>query len=222
MNKYIAITISILLVSWSFAADLNESKVKEMDLVRCGNLVYAGNQSSVCFATKFLSKLKQNTSIKASTRLKDVRLTDPNLYQTPFIIFSGEGNFKVSSDETNGFADYLKEGGFVLASPSCSDPKWDKAFRNFLKSSLPDIKLEEISMNHPIFSLVYEVKSLHLSTGGTTKLEGLFVDDRLALVYSKDGLNDIKNAKGCCCCGGNEIKESQQMNVNIFTYALVY
>jgi hypothetical protein len=32
----------------------------------------------------------------------------------------------------------------------------------------------------------------------------------------------VGNAKGCCCCGGNEIRNSALVNVNILTYALLY
>jgi hypothetical protein len=53
-------------------------------------------------------------------------------------------------------------------------------------------------------------------------VEGLEINGRLAFVYSKDGLNDVANAKGCCCCGGNMIMEAVAVNVNVFTYALLY
>ena len=52
-------------------------------------------------------------------------------------------------------------------------------------------------------------------------LEGLELDGRLVLIHSVEGLNDVHNAKGCCCCGGNEILESARVNVNIFTYVLL-
>jgi hypothetical protein len=42
------------------------------------------------------------------------------------------------------------------------------------------------------------------------------------MIYSKEGLNDVSNAKGCCCCGGGMIMESVTVNVNAFTYALLY
>jgi hypothetical protein len=35
-------------------------------------------------------------------------------------------------------------------------------------------------------------------------------------------LNNTANAPGCCCCGGNEIKNSMEVNVNILAYALLY
>lgn len=56
----------------------------------------------------------------------------------------------------------------------------------------------------------------------TAFVEGLEINGRLVMVYSKDGLNDVSNAKGCCCCGGNMIVESVAVNVNVFTYSLLY
>jgi hypothetical protein len=53
-------------------------------------------------------------------------------------------------------------------------------------------------------------------------LEGLQINGRLVLVYSAEGLNDVEHAEGCCCCGGNEIQEPARVNVNVFTYAVVY
>jgi hypothetical protein len=48
------------------------------------------------------------------------------------------------------------------------------------------------------------------------------INGRLVLVYSKDGLNDVHNAEGCCCCGGNEVQDPAKVNVNVFTYAVLY
>ena len=45
---------------------------------------------------------------------------------------------------------------------------------------------------------------------------------RLGVLYSEDGLNDTAHTQGCCCCGGNEITNCAQINVNILAYALLY
>jgi len=58
--------------------------------------------------------------------------------------------------------------------------------------------------------------------GNAAFVEGLEIDGRLVMIYSKDGLNDVANAKGCCCCGGNMIVEAVLVNVNAFVYALLY
>ena len=45
---------------------------------------------------------------------------------------------------------------------------------------------------------------------------------RLGVIYSQDGLNDTAHTHGCCCCGGNEISNCIQVNVNILAYSLLY
>ncbi|MEJ2170281.1 MAG: hypothetical protein P8X90_32675, partial [Desulfobacterales bacterium] len=57
--------------------------------------------------------------------------------------------------------------------------------------------------------------------GEDAHLEGLSMGGKLVLVYSPDGLNDTSTMHGCCCCGGNEILNSRDVNVNVITYALL-
>jgi hypothetical protein len=62
-----------------------------------------------------------------------------------------------------------------------------------------------------------------LTHGGTPHpLEGVTISGRLGVIYSEDGLNDTAHSQGCCCCGGNEIANCVQINVNILAYALLY
>ena len=51
---------------------------------------------------------------------------------------------------------------------------------------------------------------------------GVSIGGRLGVIYSPDGLNDTQHTKGCCCCGGNEIANSMEVNVNILVYALTH
>ena len=223
LNKTLKL-LGLLILSSVFvnAGELDSNALSNKEKIQCGNLIYAGTRSSVCFSNKFLSRVSSETSIQVSRSFKDVKLDSNDLFATPFCIISGEGSFSLNKAEQQNMRKYLENGGFLLSSPNCSNKEWDSALRRVFKSIFPDNKFEKIAMDHAIFSMIYPVKSLHLKSGGSTKLEGLFIDGRLVMVHSKEGLNDVKNAKGCCCCGGNEIKEAQQVNVNILTYALLH
>ena len=84
-------------------------------------------------------------------------------------------------------------------------------------------ELKEIGMDHPVFRTVYTVDKLELSkSSGQAALEGVEVNGKLVVIYSEEGLNDTANQAGCCCCGGNEIQNAMEMNVNILAYALLY
>lgn len=194
----------------------------DMTQIQCGNLIYQGTKSSVCFADKFLSDVARDTSLNVAKNFYPVKLETDALFDTPFCVFSGDKNFTLSPKERDNLKKYLRNGGFILASPSCSDENWDKSFRKELKLCFPDHNLARIPMSHPIFSTVNKISRLTDKYGKATLVEGLEIDGRLVLVYSKDGLNDVSNAKGCCCCGGNQISECVKVNVNVLTYALLY
>ena len=85
-----------------------------------------------------------------------------------------------------------------------------------------DIAGLKIPMNHALFKSVYDIKSIKLKNGGTAKLEGLEVNGRIVLIFSPEGLNDTNSVDGCCCCGGNEVKNSHEVNTNIFAYSVMH
>lgn len=194
----------------------------DLTRIQCGNLVYAGNKSSVCFADKFLSDVKRTTSLDVGQHFVPVRLDADDVFDFPFCVWSGEGAFTLTPKDRENLRRYLLNGGFILSSPGCSDALWDGALRTELKLMFPDHPLVKIPMSHPIFSTVKSISRLTDKQGGVTLIEGLEINGRLVMAYSKDGLNDVNNAKGCCCCGGNMIVQSADVNVNILTYSLLY
>jgi len=198
------------------------AKSSDLTLLQCGNLIYAGNQSSVCFADHFLTEVAGQTDLRVNKKFVPVRLDSETLFDYPFCVMSGNETFSLAAKEREQLRKYLSQGGFLLASPGCSDEKWDKSFRDEIKLCFPDIPLKPIPMTHPIFSLVNQIPTLTEKHGKPVVLEGLEINGRLVLVYSKEGLNDVENAKGCCCCGGNEVRDPERVNVNIFTYAVLY
>ncbi len=194
----------------------------DLTRIQCGNLVYAANKSSVCFADKFLSDVASQTNLNVGKNFVPVRLDAKDVFNFPFCVWSGEDSFTLTAKDREHLRRYLLNGGFILSSPGCSDTKWDAALRKELKLVFPEHQLVKVPMSHPIFSTVKEIRRLTDKKGGTTIVEGLEVNGRLVMVYSKDGLNDVANAKGCCCCGGNMIIEAAEVNVNILTYSLLY
>ncbi len=203
------------------AADPPKTAGKE-ELVRCANLIYAGSKSSVCFSDKFMTEVKRNTFVEVDAAFTPVKLAKEDLFDFPFAIMTGEGTFSLLEQERQNLFAYLKRGGFLLASAGCSSREWDQSFRREFKKIFPECKLQTIPMTHPIYQTVYAIKRVNLKNGGTTLLEGLELDGRIVLVYCSEGLNDTGSVSGCCCCGGNEVKNSKDMNTNIFTYSLTH
>ena len=192
------------------------------DVAKCANLIYAGSKSSVCFSDKFLTTVERETNIMADKKFTPVRLASKEIYDYPFAIMTGEGAFTLLEEERKNLKSYVTRGGFLLASAGCSEVEWDRAFRREIKLVFPEKELKRIEMAHPLFRTVFDIKTINLKGGGTTMLGGLEHDGRIVLIYSPQGLNDTPNVKGCCCCGGNEVRNCQEINVNIFSYALTH
>ncbi|WP_264487832.1 DUF4159 domain-containing protein [Luteolibacter arcticus] len=208
--------LTALLLSRAFAVDWNT------ETIRCGNLVYGDNQTSVCFAETFLSETATETGLKIDPKFARIALATDEVFTTPLCVFTGEGDFKLKDSERANLRRYLENGGFILSSPGCSSAPWNQAFHKEIALALPGHELKEIPMDHEIFATVHKITKLNVKGGGTTRLKGIFINGRLALVHSPEGLNNAANAKGCCCCGGAEIQEAKQVNVNAVAYALLH
>ena len=200
---------------------LGSALAQDASDIHCGNLVYGKNQTSVCWAETFLKDATKETGINVSPKFIRIPLAKPEVFKTPFCVFTGEGDFKLSEAERANLKRYLENGGFILASPGCSDASWNRAFQREIAAALPDSSFASIPMNHDLFSTVHNITEIGTYSKKVT-LQGIQINGRLALVYSPEGLNDAKNAPGCCCCGGSEIKQARMVNVNALIYALLH
>lgn len=223
MNRLKHITVSLILICLTLTQLHGEASPQELCKLQAGNLIYGSEKkTSVCFADYFISLVAQETNLVVGNKFFPIELKSPQLFDLPFCIFSGEGAFSLSETERENLRKYLNSGGFILASPSCSNKDWHRSFLKELELCLPEYPLENIPMTHPIFSMIHQIDHLKDKKGKTVLLQGMTINGRLVLVHSPEGLNHVAKAEGCCCCGGNEIKNPEKVNVNIFTYAAVY
>lgn len=167
--------------------------------VECGNLIYAGTKTSRCFSDEFLSLVQQKTSIKTERRFKPVKLAGDELFKFPFVIMTGEDDFNLTAKEREHLKKYLENGGFMLASPGCSNKAWTTAFVREAKRIFGKDALVDIPMDHAIFKTITTIKKLPLSHGGEGKLKGIVHNGKLVVAFASDGLNDTSNTEGCCC-----------------------
>ncbi|HLJ12722.1 MAG TPA: DUF4159 domain-containing protein [Planctomycetaceae bacterium] len=191
-------------------------------VVQVANLIYAGVKSSHCFSDHFLVTAEKESAISTSRRFHAVKLSSDELFNFPLIIMTGEGSFELTDKERENLRKYVERGGFLLASAGCSSHEWDRSFRREMALVFPQNSLRPISMDHTLFNTVFEIKQLHAKHGTPRPLDGISMGERLGVVYSQDGLNDTAHTQGCCCCGGNEITNCIQVNVNILAYSLLF
>lgn len=214
-NQTCVLAAILLLTMSARPADSSSS-----DAIECANLIYAGTKSSVCFSEEFLSAVASESGVNTARKFKPVKLADKEVFRYPFAVMTGEGAFTLTVDERRTLKAYLEKGGFLLASAGCSSKDWSDSFRREMEAIFPQRKLEEVPLTHPIFRTVYDVPRLDTKLEDA-KLFGLTIGGKTVVIYSPDGLNDTGTMHGCCCCGGNEIRNAQKLNANILVYALL-
>jgi hypothetical protein len=107
----------------------------------------------------FSTRLHELTSIRVDPNGKVLKLSDPEIFDHPFLFMSNANQIALSPDEAKAFRRYLLNGGFVMI-----DDFWaPRAFEHIveeMKQVFPDRQPRELPSNHPIFSLVYRLKGV--------------------------------------------------------------
>lgn len=209
------------LLAWA-AEEPKQAGGEAEGVVQVANLVYAGSKSSKCFSDHFLVEAEKSSAISTSRRFHAVKLDSTELFEFPLVIMTGEGVFTLPDAERQMLRKYIERGGFLLASAGCSSPEWDRSFRSEMAQIFPEHPLTALGMEHPVFHTVHDIAELQAKHGTPRPLEGISLGGRLGVLYSQEGLNDTAHTQGCCCCGGNEITNCIQINVNILAYALTH
>lgn len=214
---------SVILSIFCLPALLATSARAKDGVIQCANLIFAGTHTSRCFSDEFLNAVQRETAIATERRFKSVKLTSEELFRYPFAMMTGEDDFHFTPKERENLRRYLESGGFLLASAGCSSKAFDRAFRRELAAAFGGARLKKIPITHPLFRTVHEIKALRLKhPSQEPSLEGLEMGGKIVAIYSPHGLNDTEHTEGCCCCGGNEITNSLEVNVNILVYALLH
>jgi len=192
--------------------------------VAVARFVYKGNASNVCFSGGFLATVDRKTDTSVERAFRHVDLTTEDVFQYPFAVFTGDRSFELDDAEKKQLRAYLTRGGFLLASASCSNHEWAENFRALMAELFPKSALKPLTTKHAVFHQLYDIDSIAAKHRAfDTNIYGLTLGDRLAVVFSPLGLNDTANAgDGCCCCGGNEIRDAELINANVLIYALTH
>lgn len=107
----------------------------------------------------FSYRLQQLTSLKVNPHPVQLRLTDDELFDYPFIYMIEPGSLEFSEAEVAALRRYLLNGGFLMV-----DDFWgDYEYQNFyeqIKRVFPEPQREpqELPITHPIFHCVYRLK----------------------------------------------------------------
>jgi Domain of unknown function (DUF4159) len=169
-----------------------------------------------------LRAVRERTRLRTTERERVVRLTDPALWETPYLYMTGHGNVLLQPDEARALRAHLERGGFLHADDCYG---MDRSFRRVVARVFPDRPLVEVPLDHPIYHVVYELPQglpkVHEHDGLPAQGFGVFLEGRLVLYYSYqtdlgDGWEDPEVHRD-----PEPVREqAMRMGVNLFVYAV--
>jgi hypothetical protein len=107
----------------------------------------------------FSYRLKQLTSFEVDPQGTVVRLTDPRLADYPFLYMSNPGYPSLDDDEIAALRRHLLNGGFLMADDFWAAQEW-RNVRQLMRQVFPDREPRELTIDHEIFHIVYDLKGL--------------------------------------------------------------
>jgi hypothetical protein len=178
-----------------------------------------------------LQTFNARTGIPVKFGLKQLRLTDPGIFNSPVIYMTGHEQFELSAPEKAGLKRYLENGGVLFAEACCGRKGFDLSFRQMIASVLPDRKLTRIPITASLFKEPNPITAVGVTPGlmqesGQARTEPVLmaveINGNYGVIYSPFGL-----------AGGWEMSQSPyarglndvgaiQMGQNILNYTVTH
>lgn len=107
----------------------------------------------------FSYRLQELTSLQVDPNGKVLRLTDPALFDYPFLFMSNLQQIALSEPEILALRRYLLNGGFLLADDFWTPTAW-RHISGVMREVLPGREPVELDYSHPIFHLIYDLPAI--------------------------------------------------------------
>ena len=100
--------------------------------------------------------LERTTKIKINGEPLILSLADQKIFEYPILYLCEPGFWHISDNEVENLREYLLRGGFILFDDFRGRGEWNN-FNNQVKKVFPQKRFIELTPDHPIWTVYYEV-----------------------------------------------------------------
>ena len=185
-----------------------------------------------------LQGLNETVGIGVAPKRKTIPITLSELRRFPLAYMHGRYRFQLSDQERDALRDYLSRGPVLFADACCGSTRFDRSFRDLMGQMFPDHPLQPIPADHELFSEVTghridTVKLRKMVTGsanaamksrtetGPPVLEGVEIDGRYAVVYSRYDISCALENQASLACDGYVEEDAMKLAMNIVLYSML-
>ena len=106
----------------------------------------------------FSYRLQELTSMKVDPNGIVLELTDPGIFNYPFLFMNGVGSLQFNYEEAVALRRYLLNGGFMMVDDFWGEPEWEN-MKYQMKMVFPNREPIDLPLSHELFHIVYDLKS---------------------------------------------------------------
>ncbi|MGB0739620.1 MAG: DUF4159 domain-containing protein, partial [Planctomycetaceae bacterium] len=134
--------------------------------------------------------------------------------------------------------EYLNRGGVLFADACCGSRPFDRSFRDLIQQLFPEQELSVIPPDHELYSKaigheIGQVRRRRLIPGESTAsldlriesgvpvLEGIEIDGRLAVIYSRYDISCALEHQASLACDGYLEEDAAKLAVNVVLYSML-
>jgi len=182
-----------------------------------------------------LDMVKRMTNIPFTPERRVVTLTDPKLFESPFLVVKGNSTVQFSKGEKEMLKKYIQRGGFLFVDDTLADSrgKFGQSIRLLFSEIYPNQKLQPLPQDHALYRSFFLLRNVAGRRISKKYLEGLEVggqgggEGRTAVIYCPNDLLGawMKDRLGeysySCEPGGEKQRwESFKLTLNVIYFSL--
>lgn len=188
--------------------------------------------------TNLLEATAQNARARVHIPPRDLDITDPALFDYHLVFMHGRTRFRLTDAERKQLRTFLERGGTLLADAICASPQFADSFRKEMAAIFPDKPLEPIPRDDALLTPAYggfDIRTVQrrdpqqrsptdplkaLVRKVPPELEGIRLEDRWAVVFSRYDLSCALEKQDSIECQGYTRDDAARIGINVVLYSL--
>ncbi len=212
----------------------------EAGLLQIVQLRHTGGWDTAPHALRnILVALNETAGLSAATKPRELAISDSNLFNYPIAYMHGRHKFDLSRAERERLKQYLENGCVLFADACCTSSPFDKSFRELTVALYPDKPLARIPITHELYSsktIGHDLRTVRRRGAdqtagrgviasavvtGEPALEGIEIDGRYVVIYSKYDISCALERQSAIACEGYVSEDATKLAVNIIQYFML-
>ncbi len=176
-----------------------------------------------------LSQYNVKTGVPVKFTTKELRLTDPKLFDAPVLYMTGHESFTLKPDEVTALRNYITHGGLLIAEACCGRKAFDVSFRENMARVMPGASFNSLRAGHPLFRMPNDIasmkvtpalaKSYNNAAAIAPQILTLEIDGNPAVIYSPIGMAGAWELSPNKYCNSYLEDDALKLGVNILMYS---